>query len=104
MVEPRRCLAVAWAAWITKPTLNRNDEGPDSSGPFLLCRKASVSGGGYLIGDPINEVFARFNLATCIKAGLELQGYGPIPPKAALTLDERRAVEAALEEIGKAPA
>ena len=44
----------------------------------------------------INEVFARFNLAACIKAGLELQGYpvgDPVPPQAALTADERRAVE-----------
>jgi 4-hydroxy-tetrahydrodipicolinate synthase len=52
----------------------------------------------------VNEVFARFNLAACIKAGLELQGYpvgGPIPPQAALTADERRAVEAVLKEIGR---
>jgi 4-hydroxy-tetrahydrodipicolinate synthase len=51
----------------------------------------------------VNEVFARYNLAACIKAGLEAQGYavgGPIPPQAALTADERRAVEAVLEEIG----
>jgi 4-hydroxy-tetrahydrodipicolinate synthase len=51
----------------------------------------------------VNEVFARFNLAACIKAGLELQGYpvgDPIPPQAALTADERRAVEAVLKEIG----
>jgi 4-hydroxy-tetrahydrodipicolinate synthase len=50
----------------------------------------------------VNEVFARYNLAACIKAGLESQGYavgGPIPPQAALSADERRAVEAALEEI-----
>jgi 4-hydroxy-tetrahydrodipicolinate synthase len=53
----------------------------------------------------INEAFARFNLAACIKAGLELQGYpvgDPVPPQAALTADERRAVESALREIGDA--
>jgi len=36
----------------------------------------------------VNEAFARFNLAACIKAGLEAQGYAvgdPIPPQAALT-------------------
>ena len=47
----------------------------------------------------INEVFARFGLAACIKAGLEIQGYpvgDPVPPQAALTAEERRAVEAAL--------
>ena len=35
----------------------------------------------------INEAFARFNLAACIKAGLQIQGYDvgdPVPPQAAL--------------------
>ena len=55
----------------------------------------------------INEVFARFNLAACIKAGLESQGYpvgGPIPPQAALTADERKVVAATLAEIAAAAA
>lgn len=46
----------------------------------------------------INEVFARFNLAACIKAGLQAQGYDvgdPVPPTAALTADQRQQVEAA---------
>jgi 4-hydroxy-tetrahydrodipicolinate synthase len=54
----------------------------------------------------INEAFARFNLAACIKAGLELQGYGvgdPVPPQPALTADERRAVAAALAEVEGVP-
>src|ERR1044071_1593811 len=44
----------------------------------------------------INEAFARYNLAACIKAGLQIQGYDvgdPIPPQAALTADERKVVE-----------
>ena len=35
----------------------------------------------------INEAFARFNLAACIKAGLQTQGYDvgdPVPPQPAL--------------------
>ena len=47
----------------------------------------------------INEAFARFNLAACIKAGLQAQGYAvgdPVPPQAGLTAEERRAVEAVL--------
>jgi 4-hydroxy-tetrahydrodipicolinate synthase len=51
----------------------------------------------------INEAFARYNLAACIKAGLAIQGYDvgdPIPPQAALTADERKAVETVLREIG----
>ena len=40
----------------------------------------------------INEAFARFNLAACIKAGLQIQGYAvgdPVPPQAALAPAER---------------
>jgi 4-hydroxy-tetrahydrodipicolinate synthase len=51
----------------------------------------------------INEAFARYNLAACIKAGLAIQGYDvgdPVAPQAALTADERRAVEAVLREVG----
>src|SRR6201991_3091053 len=51
----------------------------------------------------INEAFARYNLAACIKAGLAIQGYDvgdPVPPQAALTLDQRKAVEAVLRDLG----
>jgi 4-hydroxy-tetrahydrodipicolinate synthase len=50
----------------------------------------------------VNEAFARFNLAACIKAGLESQGYGvgdPIAPQAPLTAEERRVVAAVLAEV-----
>ncbi|MCP3447274.1 dihydrodipicolinate synthase family protein [Bradyrhizobium sp. CCGUVB14] len=50
----------------------------------------------------INEAFARFNLAACIKAGLAIQGYDvgdPVPPQAALTAEARKIVEAALKEL-----
>src|SRR6201988_1599301 len=49
----------------------------------------------------INEAFARFNLAACIKAGLAIQGYDvgdPVPPQAALTAEQRKIVEAVLRE------
>jgi len=51
----------------------------------------------------INEAFARYNLAACIKAALAIQGYDvgdPVQPQAALTADERKAVEAVLRDIG----
>jgi len=51
----------------------------------------------------MNEAFARYNLAACIKAGLAIQGYDvgdPVAPQPALTADERKAVEAVLREIG----
>jgi 4-hydroxy-tetrahydrodipicolinate synthase len=50
----------------------------------------------------INEAFARYNLAACIKAGLAIQGYDvgdPVPPQAALSADERKAVEAVLRDV-----
>jgi 4-hydroxy-tetrahydrodipicolinate synthase len=50
----------------------------------------------------VNEAFARYNLAACIKAGLAIQGYDvgdPVPPLAALTADERKAVEAVLRDL-----
>jgi 4-hydroxy-tetrahydrodipicolinate synthase len=50
----------------------------------------------------VNEAFARFNLAACIKAGLSIQGYDvgdPIAPQAMLTSDERKAVEAVLRDL-----
>ena len=50
----------------------------------------------------INEAFARFNLAACIKAGLAIQGYevgDPVPPQAALTAEQRQVVEAALKDV-----
>ena len=50
----------------------------------------------------INEAFARFNLAACIKAGLQIQGYAvgdPVPPQAALSTEERKQVEAILAAL-----
>jgi 4-hydroxy-tetrahydrodipicolinate synthase len=52
----------------------------------------------------INEVFARFNLAACIKAGLQIQGYAvgdPVPPQAALNEAEREQVAGILAEVAK---
>jgi 4-hydroxy-tetrahydrodipicolinate synthase len=52
----------------------------------------------------INEAFARFNLAACIKAGLQIQGYAvgdPVPPQAALAPADREAVEAILVDVAK---
>ncbi len=51
----------------------------------------------------LNRVFARYNLAACIKGGLELQGYAvgpPLPPQAPLPPEGIVEVQAALEAIG----
>jgi len=52
----------------------------------------------------INEAFARFNLAACVKAGLQVQGYAvgdPVPPQAALSAEDRKTVEAILADVAK---
>ena len=50
----------------------------------------------------INEAFARFNLAACIKAALELQGYAvgnPVAPQRPLGTEEQRIIAAALDDL-----
>jgi 4-hydroxy-tetrahydrodipicolinate synthase len=50
----------------------------------------------------INEIFTRFNLAACIKAALQIQGYevgDPVPPQRPLGDKEREVVAAALAEV-----
>jgi 4-hydroxy-tetrahydrodipicolinate synthase len=52
----------------------------------------------------INEAFARFNLAACVKAGLEIQGYAvgdPLPPQTPLSAAERGQVEAILRDVAR---
>ncbi len=52
----------------------------------------------------INEIFARFNLAACIKAALILQGYDvgdPVLPQRALGADERRIIASALADVAE---
>lgn len=51
----------------------------------------------------MNEAFARYNLAACIKAGLAIQGYDvgdPIAPQPALTAEACEAVAAVLRDLG----
>ncbi|MCF8477114.1 MAG: dihydrodipicolinate synthase family protein [Pseudolabrys sp.] len=50
----------------------------------------------------INETFARFNLAACIKAGLQIQGYAvgdPVPPQVPLSAEDRKVVEGILASL-----
>ena len=52
----------------------------------------------------INEIFARFNLAACIKAALAIKGYDvgdPVPPQRALSGQEREIVATALAAVAE---
>ncbi len=51
----------------------------------------------------LNQAFARYNLAACIKGGLELQGYAvgtPLPPQSPLSAEGMEDVRRALVDIG----
>ena len=51
----------------------------------------------------LNQAFARYNLAACIKGGLQLQGYPvgiPLPPQTPLPPEGLEEVRRALEAIG----
>lgn len=53
----------------------------------------------------VNEAFARYNLAACIKAGLSLQGHDvgdPLPPQAPLGAAERAVIAALLDDLKNA--
>ena len=50
----------------------------------------------------VNEAFARFQLAACMKAGLEVQGYpvgDPVPPQVPLSPADREAVAKILADL-----
>jgi 4-hydroxy-tetrahydrodipicolinate synthase len=54
----------------------------------------------------LNQAFAKYNLAACIKGGLELQGYdvgAPLPPQAPLPPEGVTEVRRALTAIGALP-
>ena len=51
----------------------------------------------------LNQAFAKYNLAACIKGGLQLQGYAvgaPVPPQAPLSPEGIEEVRRALAAIG----
>jgi dihydrodipicolinate synthase/N-acetylneuraminate lyase len=54
----------------------------------------------------LNQAFAKYNLAACIKGGLALQGYAvgaPLPPQAPLSAEGVADVRRALAAIGALP-
>jgi 4-hydroxy-tetrahydrodipicolinate synthase len=50
----------------------------------------------------VNEAFARYNLAACIKDALQESGYlvgDPIPPQRPLTASERKSIAQVLADV-----
>jgi len=72
---------------------------------YELCRKgdwpAAMDLQSRLWG--LNQAFAKYNLAACVKGGLELQGYpvgAPLPPQAPLSAEGVEDVRRALSAVG----
>lgn len=72
---------------------------------YELCRRGEWAAAMTLQRElwRINEVFAKYNLAACIKGGLELQGYAvgaPLPPQPPLSPQGIDDVRMALAKLG----
>lgn len=72
---------------------------------YELCRRGSWDEAMNLQRKlwALNQAFAQYNLAACIKGGLELQGYAvgvPLPPQAPLPPEGIEAVRRALAAVG----
>ena len=72
---------------------------------YDLCRRGDWAGAmahQRALWD-LNQAFAKYNLAACIKGGLQLQGYGvgdPLPPQAPLSPEGFDEVRRALVAVG----
>ena len=76
---------------------------------YETCRRGDWAGAMRLQRPlwALNQAFARYNLAACIKGGLELQGYAvgpPLAPQAPLPPEGVEDVRRALAAIGALPA
>ncbi len=72
---------------------------------YDLCRRGSWDAAMDLQRPlwSLNQAFAKYNLAACIKGGLELQGYpvgAPLPPQAPLSPEGIEEMRRALNAVG----
>ncbi len=98
---PAAVMLIGGVGWMAGPA---NVAPRDSVRLYELCRAGKWDEAMVLQRGMwrLNEAFAKFGLAACIKAGLELQGYdvgAPIPPQSPLSDADRSAIAKALEGI-----
>jgi 4-hydroxy-tetrahydrodipicolinate synthase len=75
---------------------------------YDLCRRGDWAGAMVLQRKlwVLNQAFAQYSLAACIKGALELQGFAvgaPLPPQAPLSAAGREDVRRILESVGALP-
>ena len=98
---PAAVMLIGGVGWMAGPA---NIAPRDSVRLYDLCRRGAWDEAMTLQRRMwrLNEAFATYSLAACIKAGLEHQGYDvghPIPPQAPLSAEDREAVRRALDGI-----
>ncbi len=98
---PAAVMLIGGVGWMAGPA---NIAPVDSVRLYELCRAARWDEAMVLQRRMwrLNEAFAKYNLAACIKAGLAIQGYDvgdPVPPQAALSAEDRETLRKVLEGV-----
>jgi 4-hydroxy-tetrahydrodipicolinate synthase len=98
---PAAVMLIGGVGWMAGPA---NIAPVDSVRLYDLCRAAKWDEAMALQRKMwrLNEAFAKFALAACIKAGLQIQGYDvgdPVPPQAALTPEDRETIRKLLDGV-----
>ena len=99
---PACVMLIGGKGWMAGPACIVPEQSVDL---YERCRRGDWSSAMQLQRQlwSINQVFAKYNLAACIKGGLELQGYAvgtPLPPQPALSPEGIEEVRLALTELG----
>lgn len=99
---PACVMLIGGAGWMAGPACVAPKQSVEL---YELCRRGHWSAAMELqrVLWNLNQAFAKYNLAACIKGGLELQGYpvgAPLPPQAPLAPEGVEEVRRALVAIG----
>ena len=99
---PTCVMLIGGVGWMAGPACVA---APQSVALYETCRCGDWNGAMELQRPlwRLNQVFAKYNLAACIKSALELQGYpvgAPLPPQAPLSADAVEEIKRILVSIG----
>ncbi len=99
---PACVMLIGGVGWMAGPACVAPEQSVEL---YELCKRGDWSAAMQKQGPlwALNQAFAKYNLAACIKGGLELQGYAvgaPLPPQAPLSTEGIADVRRALQTIG----